>query len=46
MKPLLTAVLLSFAAAPVLAQSVTFPTLTSPQPAPEPVTHEDINLSK
>jgi len=44
MKPLLTALLVSLAAAPALAQSIDvgsmIPVLTWPEPAPEPVTQD------
>ena len=50
MKPLLTALLLSVAAGPVLAQSVDvsglFPTLTYPDPAPDTVTQDDAGIDK
>ena len=48
MKPLVTALLVSLAAAPAMAQSVDvsslFPTLTYPEPAPEPVTQDDVGI--
>ena len=50
MKPLVTAVLLSLVAVPALAQSVNvggmLPTLTYPEPAPEPVTQDDSGINK